>query len=160
MVIGTKAPRKATETIKRGRWITTDIRYSDTQSVFSEVHIRQANSGSDVYMRLSDFLGTSGTSIPSAKGEFEALAEEWRNETGGLSSVIQMATHPAYRKIISMDSEIVVPLILKELQKRPDHWFWALIAITGENPVNPDDAGDLDKMTKTWLDWGRKKGFI
>ena len=38
----------------------------------------------------------------------------------------------------------VVPLILSELEKEPHHWFWALEAITDENPVAESDAGDVE----------------
>ena len=38
-----------------------------------------------------------------------------------------------------------------ELRREPDHWFWALIAITGEDPVAPKDRGKLQEMTDAWL---------
>ena len=64
-----------------------------------------------------------------------------------------MAMHPAYQQIIGMGTP-ALPLIFQELQREPDHWFWALGAITGENPVPEEDAGDLDAMTDAWLSWG------
>ena len=42
--------------------------------------------------------------------------------------------------------EPVVPLILDELRREPDHWFWALEAITEENPVRPEDVGIVRRM--------------
>ena len=40
----------------------------------------------------------------------------------------------------------VVPLLLGELIRKPDHWFMALTKITGENPIGTEDVGDLEKM--------------
>ena len=90
---------------------------------------------------------------------FAALAEQWRVETAILSSIEMIAMHPAYQRIIGMGSE-ALPLILSELSREPDHWFWALSAITGENPVSAEDAGDLARMTKAWLQLGRERGWI
>jgi hypothetical protein len=57
--------------------------------------------------------------------QFHKLAKTWKEETAYLSSVTTMANHPAYQEIIKMGWP-VVPLILQELQRKPDHWFWAL----------------------------------
>jgi hypothetical protein len=57
-------------------------------------------------------------------------------------------------------SEPAVPLILKELQARPDHWFTALRAITGENPVPDEHRGDLRAMADDWLRWGVDAGYL
>jgi hypothetical protein len=53
-----------------------------------------------------------------------------------------------------------IPLILRELQRRPEHWFWALNAITREDPIDPEYAGNVRKMTQAWLEWGRERGYI
>ena len=66
--------------------------------------------------------------------EFDTLATEWREEQSVLSSAREMAMHPAYLRIIGM-GERAIPLILEDLRKSPDHWFIALHAITGVNPV-------------------------
>lgn len=88
---------------------------------------------------------------------FFTLAEQWRNETGMLSSPTKKLKHPAYQQIISM-GEPVLPLILRELERNQDHWFLALIAIAGENPVSPED--DFSQAVAAWLRWGREKGLI
>ena len=90
---------------------------------------------------------------------FHDLAERWRNETALLSSVTGMALHPAYQRIIGM-GPAALPLILRELEQKPDHWFWALTAITGEDPVRPEDAGDVEKMSQDWLAFGRARGYL
>jgi hypothetical protein len=53
----------------------------------------------------------------------------------------------------------VIPLLLRELQATPDHWFWALKELTGENPVTPASRGNVAAMAKCWLDWGKQKGY-
>jgi hypothetical protein len=89
---------------------------------------------------------------------FDRLAEMWKRETGHLSQVTKRCTHPAYQQIIGMGAG-AVPLILYDLKKSRDDWFWALSAITGENPINETDAGNVPKMTEAWLQWGRAKGY-
>ena len=90
--------------------------------------------------------------------KFQALAETWRREVQFLSSVTEMVLHPAYQRIIGMGTA-VVPHLLRELECRPDHWFWALTAITGADPVKSEDRGKLRKMTEVWLRWGKEQGL-
>ena len=95
----------------------------------------------------------------NAAEEFSALAKEWQIERGVLSSAQQMATHPVYLRIIGM-GERAVPLILEELRNTPDHWFIALHAITGANPVPKEARGRLEEMAESWVSWGKKSGYI
>ncbi len=84
---------------------------------------------------------------------FASLASAWRADTEFLSSPAEMADHPVYREIVAM-GEPAVPLILAELEARPDFWFEALRRITGADPVPPSDRGNVQAMAKTWLEWG------
>jgi hypothetical protein len=59
-----------------------------------------------------------------------SAAAQW----GLVSSGIDIALQPAHQQIIGMGNE-AIPLILDELQREEDHWFWALNAITGDVPV-------------------------
>ena len=90
--------------------------------------------------------------------EFHSLARTWRNDVAFTSSVAEMSMHPAYQRIIGMGLA-VVPLLLCELETEPDHWFWALKAITGEDPVKPEDQGRLQRMADAWLKWGKEQGL-
>ena len=90
---------------------------------------------------------------------FRELAEKWRKETSLTSSVQDMVINQHYQRIIGLGSQ-AVPLILRELQRSPDHWFWALAAITGENPIVESDEGNLKKMTEAWLKLGKERGWI
>lgn len=85
--------------------------------------------------------------------EFHQLKESWQKETKYRSFSRQIALHPAYQRIIGMGRE-ALPLILKELEVSPYHWFWALRSISGEDPVSKDSQGDMKAMTESWLDLG------
>ncbi len=89
---------------------------------------------------------------------FETLASEWKEQVGGSSFVAEKTNHPAYQKIIEMGS-VVVPFILRELEQKPTHWFEALKAITGVNPVQPEQRGRTKQMAQAWLKWGREQGY-
>jgi hypothetical protein len=95
----------------------------------------------------------------SMRTHFERLARTWKTERRAISSTLFMAMHPAYQQIIGLGTP-AVPLILAELSRGVEHWFWALQAITRENPVPPESRGDLDAMATAWLTWGRFKGHI
>ncbi|MGI9104707.1 MAG: hypothetical protein ACR2G4_00505 [Pyrinomonadaceae bacterium] len=98
---------------------------------------------------------------PGLEEEFGALVDQWRAETMHLSSTTEKAMNLAYQQIIGMGKE-VLPLILRELQYRGGHWFWALSVITRgrENPVRPEDRGNVRRMAQAWLEWGRLKGYL
>ena len=53
-----------------------------------------------------------------------------------------------------------VPLIVEEMRREPNQWFWALEAITGENPVPPEAAGRIRLITQAWLDLGNQRGLL
>ena len=90
---------------------------------------------------------------------FRVLAARWQNETAAYSSVSQIAMHPAYQEIIGL-GRAAIPLILRELQQRPNHWFWALRAISGEDPIQPGQRGKMREMTSAWLEWGKTGGYL
>lgn len=67
------------------------------------------------------------------------------------------AAHPAYLRIIGMGAA-AVPLILERMASKPGFWFAALRSITGVDPVQPHEHGDMDAMTRAWRSWGRQHG--
>jgi hypothetical protein len=89
--------------------------------------------------------------------QFITLATQWKQDTLFESSPWRMASHPAYQRIIGMGWQ-AVPLILWQLRREADFWFEALVAITGEQPVLPDHAGNMEAMRQDWLRWGREHG--
>jgi hypothetical protein len=99
------------------------------------------------------------SSAPTSTQEFAQLAERWKAETAHLSLVTKAAMHPAYQRIIGL-GPAALPLILRELRDEPRQWFWALKAISGEDPVGPADRGNVSKMREAWLAWGMAHGHI
>jgi len=95
---------------------------------------------------------------PDIVDKFYALASDWEKDVAGLSSTAQMSQHPAYQEIISMGTQIV-PLLLSELKINRLYSLWALSAITGENPIKPEQRGRVKQMASAWIDWGRNRGY-
>jgi hypothetical protein len=92
--------------------------------------------------------------------EFERLVEEWQAQRSKSSSFAgRDAILPAYQRIIGMGPK-ALPLILRALAKQNDNWYWALKAISGEDPVSPEDRGKTRVMREAWLRWGRAKGYV
>ena len=98
-------------------------------------------------------------SPPDLHESFQKLAAEWKEKSLHLSNTAQMAMLKSYQRIIGLGMA-AVPLILEELRRQPDQWFWALEAITGENPVPPTAAGKVRLMAEAWIDWGKQHGPI
>lgn len=102
------------------------------------------------------FCPTPPTESINEKTLFRKLANEWKRETAHQSSIVQRTRHPAYRRILSM-GQSVIPLILEDLKKDPDHWFFALAYLTDENPIPFDFSGTVEDAAEAWIEWGRKK---
>ncbi len=93
--------------------------------------------------------------------EFLRLIEKWHEERGITSSFSKMMSCPSYLRIIGMGPR-AVPLIIFQLQRegrRPDHWFVALKAITGEDPIPEESRGNAVLMAQAWLNWADKNGI-
>jgi hypothetical protein len=89
---------------------------------------------------------------------FRELVRQWKGATEFTSSSTAMVMHPAYQQIIGM-GPAVLPLLIAELRRDPDHWFAALKAISGEDPVPPSDRGNVQRMVQAWLAWGKNHGY-
>lgn len=90
---------------------------------------------------------------------FNDLAEKWASETAHHSMMSKIVLHRSYQEIIGLGRD-ALPLILKRLAVEPNHWFWALRAISGEDPVPAADIGRFDAMRHAWLQWGRNRGLV
>src|SRR6266487_3952605 len=64
-------------------------------------------------------------SEPAIEEAFREHADAWRRETVLESSAQRIAMHRAYQQIIGLGPP-AVPLILRELRREPNYWFWAL----------------------------------
>ena len=102
------------------------------------------------------FVGT-GTDL-GLQSTFEELAAQWKKDVRFESSVEKMAMHPAYQRIIGLGPS-VISLVLEALSAEADHWFWALQALTGENPVSESSAGNIKLMAGEWQEWASDHGY-
>jgi hypothetical protein len=96
--------------------------------------------------------------VESVEKRFRHLEAVWEAETLYLSDAHKIIEHPAFQEIIGM-GEAVIPFMLRDLEKAPRQWVWALSRITGANPLRPEDAGDSRRMADAWLRWGREHGY-
>lgn len=94
-----------------------------------------------------------------AKEKFERLAVAWRNEVQFLSSMTDIVLNSNYQRIIGQGIAMV-PFMLNELRRSPEHWFWALAAITGADPARNAPPGDIQAAADAWVQWGRRTGII
>jgi hypothetical protein len=95
-------------------------------------------------------------STPKSRDRFRLLAAEWQRQSRYLSNTAQMAMLKPYQRIIGIGWS-TVPLILEEPRREPDQCFWALEAITDENPVQPDAAGHVQRSADAWVQWDRDR---
>ncbi|MCT7965838.1 hypothetical protein NG799_05765 [Laspinema sp. D1] len=96
--------------------------------------------------------------VSEVEKTFLELAEQWRRETRGISSTNKASMHPLYQQIIGM-GKAVIPLLLRELERNSGQWFWAIKAISREDPVPPEKRGQTQEMIRYWLEWGKQKGY-
>lgn len=105
-------------------------------------------------------MGMMKTAVPyDLTGKFGELVAAWKTGSMHMSNSAQMALLRPYQQIIGLGWP-AIPLILGELQREPDHWFWALEMITQQNPVDPSSLGNIREMTESWIQWGIENGFI
>jgi hypothetical protein len=96
---------------------------------------------------------------PQPIGIFKNLADRWKHETRLLSNITKKCININYQEIIGM-GRAAVPFILADLRVNgPNDWFWALTAITGENPITETISGNMKGMTEAWLLWGAQAGY-
>ena len=94
--------------------------------------------------------------IPDVIGhKFLGLAAEWKQTRPPSSRVKDLAAVPAYREIVNMGAAAVPCIIREFVEGRVDHWFPALVEITGHDPVQPAHRGMLSLMADDWCRWWR-----
>ncbi len=88
------------------------------------------------------------------------LLTTWREQTGCLSSSSSCVAHPAYRELIALGAA-ALPFIFRDLEQTLDgHLSSALVAITGTQPVPPEEGGQIQIVANRWLAWGRRNGYL
>jgi hypothetical protein len=81
---------------------------------------------------------------------FERLRADWHQATWSMSSLTSMVMHPAYQAIIGLGPQ-VVPILIEDLRSEPEHWFWALRAIVGDD--HGHGATTLREAADRWISW-------
>lgn len=92
---------------------------------------------------------------------FRRLLERWQEELMFLSSTSAMVMCQSYQQIIGL-GQTALPFIFDQLRSEgdePDQWFWALCAITRQNPVPRDLWGDRKAVARVWLRWACEHGY-
>ncbi len=135
-------------TLSRNRIATLDDNQSSTVGLSESINLKS--------MYIHYYFPMSRENLYK---EFYELESEWKNDTKYFSSLTDICMHESYQRIIGMGRD-VVPLILYELEKEPYHWYWALTAITGEDPVPQEYRGKMTEMRKVWLEWAQRHSFI
>ncbi len=91
---------------------------------------------------------------------FQGLATQWDAATRYRSNTHALRDHPVYQELVAL-GEPVVPLILMELEREPNvFWFLVLARITGENPVLPTLSGRVEAMARAWIDLKRPENVF
>ena len=133
-------------------------------NIYNEEYLRTPNSGfSDEAFAVAysldeirnEYFATITARIDSTYFKFNRLYAQWQNDIKGISSTTTICMHPSYQQIIGM-GEKVLPYIFEELSSEPGLWFWALKAITCEDPVLATNIGNIPQMTNDWLAWWEK----
>ena len=130
------------------------ILHNSGLATFARVVVRRHTTWRVSCAQLEFSLNTSPEVWENAKmqARFDQLAAQWLEDTEWFSSSSEIIQHPAYHEIISMGMP-ALPWIMRSLEETGGHWFWALRAITGEDPVPIDELGDVAAMTARWLAW-------
>lgn len=128
-------------------------------TIVARNRMRDTTTVSKAYMSYAPRPAVGGNRRAEIKTCFERYADEWKSQTGHESVMSRRVLHPSYQRIIGLGQD-ALPFILHRLSSQPDHWFWALQSISGENPVSPEDAGRFDAMRDAWITWGRNRGLV
>ncbi|MFL0161959.1 hypothetical protein [Aquirufa salirivi] len=86
------------------------------------------------------------------KKRFDFFNSIWKNETIFSSSISEITNNSAYRSIIGLGQDIL-PFIINDLKINDAHWFYALEALTGQNPIKEYHKGIVPLMKKDWIEW-------
>ena len=76
-----------------------------------------------------------------------------------MSSADDICAHETYQAIIAIGRP-AVPLILRELDREPGHWFVALREITGLMVDAIAPPGNVRAMARAWTAWGYRNGLL
>ena len=131
------------------------------QEFLEEAGARNQQQINQQWREIAEYVTNSQRirSITITMTTFNACVAKWKEDTKHKSSLTDIFLHPAYQRIIGLGPD-VVPFILREIADNGGHWFWALGALTGANPVTTEIQGRPRLMKEAWLAWGRNNHLI
>jgi hypothetical protein len=91
--------------------------------------------------------------------EFQQLASRWKRETAIYGHLSKIVMHPDYQRIMAMGPE-VISSILKDLDKKPAHWFWALHNLVPHGQDPAEGLTTIEEARLAWLKWGRDNEYL
>ena len=89
---------------------------------------------------------------------FEKMATEWKRETVLLSSPSQICAHPIFSRLVAF-GERAAPWVLERIAEDASPWFLLLKQIVVSPPDLKQAEGDIKKVRKIWLKWGKERGY-
>jgi hypothetical protein len=105
-----------------------------------------------------DFITVSMTDFLTQE-KFDLLADRWKKQIRGMSSMSRMMSDENYQKILTFGWN-AVPFILRDLKKEVAPWFQALRAITDKRDIGREFKGQFRKIADAWIRWGEENGII
>lgn len=99
----------------------------------------------------------TGSIVTAEQVRFDELARRWKDETGFMSNLTMKWAHPAHMEIIAM-GQPALPLILAELERESDHWFFALMTLADKDVAVGEQT--VEGARQKWLAWGREQGYL
>lgn len=95
-------------------------------------------------------------------GELRRCTDECR-EIRRKRNYDKLTESKPYDRIVSIglqNKREVIQFLLMELNADRDHWFYALIKISGDNPMTTVSAHKgVIALSQDWLSWGREQGY-
>lgn len=130
---------------------------SITQSVIT--HESCVSKPKDVFQDSTVTMADDTQQKRELEAKFIRLRDKWQSETSHISATSKRVLHSAYQSIIGM-GQPAIPLILNELERNVDSWFWALAAIAEDDPATPESMGNGELLAAAWIAWGKQKGYV
>jgi hypothetical protein len=91
--------------------------------------------------------------------QFQQLANRWKRETAFNGHLSKIVMHDDYQRIMAMGPD-VIPFILRDLAKKPAHWFWALHNLVPDGQDPAEGLTTIEEARQAWLKWGRDNNYL
>jgi len=93
--------------------------------------------------------------------DYERMRKALVQQTRLMSASEQMKKAPAYQELKAVGQMAVQPLLiaLRDNERGAMAIMTLLEDITGENPAE-DAAGDVERATLDWIDWGEAHSLL